>query len=1052
MAYYIVDIPGKPLGKRKGYFFVRIMSNFKKAFNLIIIAIFMWQNIGFCLPDENPTLRPPLTTSKTAQEWLGLSKNHKEVLAKLDEYLKIEEEANDPDRDTTTIEEMRNIEGSVQILVDVMKKDSRTWMRAKAASALGSLYDFKYKEIISALFEQLSQDESVMVRSIIARKSLPEIKESVSKKVAEEIERHIRNADLNPWPRENALKVLDAGCCLGEATNGMASYYRDKGFVDTLVVGVDPDFPSIIEAERNKKEPNVIFILGNLDTDDFGKADIVISKNLLLYDFEIPVHAKILKRHLNLNGGTIYYSPSLFSDGQDGVSTLWTMERELERLFPKAKHKKYGGYKSEVYNPFGFDITEPVFDSAWPNSAGWVETQLPSKVTVKSGEDLIKVRISNFPDGEFYIRVLNPGAVNDADITVTTSLDNADDLVKAVLLMDTLRRYDARNIKLVMDKPHEIVNGLDRMLRYFCDAIEYIDESGLNRVSLDVEPLEPVEKAKQPSWISQILYQHSRLEHDVKYAAAEVNAQSERIKIDKTSSNPLEWKVDLPHVLHKINVVLVHTTENNTDIAELWAMLIALREGGVKSLSVISAYNGYSRQDKEFSKGEGISAETMVRASDILLDYNMGLNIHYADQSGLFHIGGYNIHNLNSFIQVAENLFDIVVRWEGKDNIKTEFSKHPILLVGPDEGAFGYVKEARDQLEHYIKDNYGIKLPVHWGYMDKERLGGKKVKISPRILGVDDQPIKGVVAKDCWVFVLDDETSWGTTLFASDYALVRKAGIPWHRVLAGVVHGKLAQGLKPFETGWTQDDIIKALEKGEAVEPKPEYINEKEELMPPRLFICTRSVSLPDGFPEENSVSLGPIVAFAIKRLIGQGRVNMEERWKRENLKVVLNEREIATYKLNGETLVFIARRKLLKALIDLGWITALHTTVHEDGSNSYGFTLNKDKIDIVAFSGDYAETKTDSFLKDVDELKPEQKAVLITRSSEQEKSLMEHEEIKRRLGNKIFIVTLRRRSQADRKWSKLLGNRQSYDFRKMTKVKDIIDDQKLIRVLAGAL
>jgi len=557
------------------------------------------------------------------------------------------------------------------------------------------------------------------------------------------------------------------------------------------------------------------------------------------------------------------------------------MERELERLFPKAKHKKYGGYKSEVYNPFSFDITEPVFNSAWSNSAGWVETQLPSKVTVKSGEDLIKVRISNFPDGEFYVRILNPGIVKDAELTVKTSFDTADDLVKAVLLMDTLRRYGAKNIKLVMDKPHEIVNGLDRMLRYFCDAIEYIDESGLNRALLDVEPLEPVEKTKQPSWIGQILYQHSRLEHDVKYAAAEVNAQSGRIKIDKTSNNPLEWKVNLPHVLHKVNVVLVHTTENSADIAELWAMLIALRERGVKSLSVISAYNGYSRQDKIFNEGEGISAETMVKASDILLDYNMGLNIHYADQSGLFHIGGYNIHNLNAFVQVAESLFNTVIRWQGKENIKNEFSKHPILLVGPDDGAFGYVKEARLQLEHYIEDNYGIKLPVYCGYMDKRRLSGKKVKISPRILGEDSQPIKGVAAKDCWVFVLDDETSWGTTLFASDYALVRKVGIPWYRVLTGVVHGKLAQGLKPFETGWTQDDIIKALEKEAAVEPKPEYINEKEELMSPRLFICTRSVSLPDGFPEENSASLGPIAAFAIKRLIGQGGVNMEEKWFR---------------------------------------------------------------------------------------------------------------------------------------------------------------------------
>jgi hypothetical protein len=207
----------------------------------------------------------------------------------------------------------------------------------------------------------------------------------------------------------------------------------------------------------------------------------------------------------------------------------------------------------------------------------------------------------------------------------------------------------------------------------------------------------------------------------------------------------------------------------------------------------------------------------------------------------------------------------------------TEFKEHPVLLVAPDDGAFGYVKEASGMLKSYIKDKYGKEMDVYSGYLDKKRLGGKKVVISGSVLEDEGKPLSSVDVKDCWVFVLDDETSWGSTLLAANYALVRKSGAAWHRVLTGVVHGKLAQGMKPFYTGLEEEEILEAMNAGKNIEPRPEYINEAEELMPPRLFLCTRSVSLPEGFPEANSASIGPIIGFAVKRLIGLGRDRLEE-------------------------------------------------------------------------------------------------------------------------------------------------------------------------------
>ncbi len=45
------------------------MINFKKVFNLILI-ITLLQSARFCFSADNPTLRPPLATSKTAREFM----------------------------------------------------------------------------------------------------------------------------------------------------------------------------------------------------------------------------------------------------------------------------------------------------------------------------------------------------------------------------------------------------------------------------------------------------------------------------------------------------------------------------------------------------------------------------------------------------------------------------------------------------------------------------------------------------------------------------------------------------------------------------------------------------------------------------------------------------------------------------------------------------------------------------------------------------------------------------------------------------------------------
>ena len=497
----------------------------------------------------------------------------------------------------------------------------------------------------------------------------------------------------------------------------------------------------------------------------------------------------------------------------------------------------------------------------------------PSVITVKTEDNkIIELKTSHFPDREIYLRIMNPGVVNGASVTVTSFLDSSEDLVKAIILLDNLKRNGAKSIRLVLGKEYGIKNSLDRLLRFYCDQLF------CNGVASGAIPLEAVKKDEGPHLVTKVFYTHERLKQDAEEAADYINAESEKVEIVKPDESPLSWKVDIKSDLRGEDVILVHTTENVYDFAELWVMLIALRTAGVNTISLINTYEGYSRQDKEFNPGEAVSAETMLKTLDALVDNHMGLNIHYADNSGKVEnksdpnafVNRYALYNLNAFVQLAENLFDRIAAWSEGD-LAEELNKHPLVLVGPDDGALGYAEEAAEVLKDYIQKKYNIEVTVHVGYMDKKRISGKEVQVEGRVLGKDGNPITTVSnIKDCWVMILDDETSWGTTLLASTYALVRKAGVAWSRVLAGVVHGKLAQGLEPFKTGYSEDDIMAAVKYGVAIEPKEECINETKKLMPPRFFVTTKSITLPKDFPEDQSVSIGPIIAHAAKTFVGK--------------------------------------------------------------------------------------------------------------------------------------------------------------------------------------
>ncbi|MGD9014825.1 MAG: glycosyltransferase, partial [Candidatus Omnitrophota bacterium] len=802
------------------------------------------------------------------------------ILNKLNnEYLKIEgkhtSRSTNSKRDKEIVEEIRNM-GTIGIrsLINIIWREKQAWVRAKAVLILGQLYRDEYKDITLALVERMLIDESILVRSIIARKVIPEIKKQVSDSEAKNIiEGEIERVDLSPWQRQDALQVLDVGCQFGEASHGMAAYFRKQGYVDVIVVGVDQDYSALIEAERNRTDDGVVFIYGDVDTDMFGPADIVISMNLLLYrGIELRQHAESLVRQANTDGGMIYFAPSIWnsyydSSGPDAYMRLIDMDYRLKELLPQANLKRF-----DYSEPFGEGSDRGTFGSPWGVSSGWIVATLPSKITIETEKGIVRIKAMRFPDREWNLRILNPDVLKDAQVTFTCSIDSPDDIVEIVFLAEMLRYYGASNIQFVTEKLRDINNGLEIMLRYHFDGMAYRDERGIV-VPYEVGGLGMRGKKSPPIWTHRVLYQHKRLRADAKDAADAINAISQRIKVSKESRNPIDWKITLPKNLEGQNIVLLHSTENNLDIVELWLMLVALRQARVGSISLILTYAGYSRQDKIFKPGQGISALAMLKAIDALVDNYFALNVHYGKQSGLVQLDSYpyKLYNLNAFVQVAEDLFEWLVNQINRSLVE-ELGEHPLIVIAPDDGAFMYVREATLLLEDYIRENYGITINISCGYMDKKRKSPTEVEIPPYILDENNQKItkvNGKDIKDCWVFIIDDETSSGGTLLAATYVLVRKMYLSWVRILTGVVHGKLVRGLDPFRTGHTYREITAAISSGRDIKPRPRYIDESRELMPPRLFITTKSVALPKSLRGKQRVSIGPLISHVVKDIIG---------------------------------------------------------------------------------------------------------------------------------------------------------------------------------------
>ncbi len=221
------------------------------------------------------------------------------------------------------------------------------------------------------------------------------------------------------------------------------------------------------------------------------------------------------------------------------------------------------------------------------------------------------------------------------------------------------------------------------------------------------------------------------------------------------------------------SVTIIQSTVNDSDFVSLLQLIDACSEAS--RIDVVIPYMGYARQDKQFKRGEPISARAMAGA--IQADNVFTVNIH-------------NESILDYFDARASNLDATPMIGEYIKNMKF---KNP-LIVAPDDGAIALAMNAS-------KD-----LGIDYDFLEKTRLSGESVTIQP----------KNIAVKGRDVIIIDDIISTGGTM-AETISLLKKQGA--HEVFVACVHPVLSSNavLKLFKAGVKGIIATDTIDKGVSV-------------------------------------------------------------------------------------------------------------------------------------------------------------------------------------------------------------------------------------------
>ncbi|XRO77304.1 ribose-phosphate diphosphokinase [Methanocaldococcus sp. 10A] len=202
-------------------------------------------------------------------------------------------------------------------------------------------------------------------------------------------------------------------------------------------------------------------------------------------------------------------------------------------------------------------------------------------------------------------------------------------------------------------------------------------------------------------------------------------------------------------VVDEINddeAVIINTQKNQNDaIVETILLCDALRDEGVKKITLVAPYLAYARQDKKFNPGEAISIRALAKIYSNIVDKLITINPHET--------------HIKDFFTIPFVYGDAVPKLAEYVKDKLE---NPIVLA-PDKGALEFAKTASEILN------------AEYDYLEKTRLSPTEIQIAPKTLDVNGRD----------VLIVDDIISTGGTM-ATAVKLLKEQGAK--KIIAACVH------------------------------------------------------------------------------------------------------------------------------------------------------------------------------------------------------------------------------------------------------------------------
>jgi ribose-phosphate pyrophosphokinase len=195
--------------------------------------------------------------------------------------------------------------------------------------------------------------------------------------------------------------------------------------------------------------------------------------------------------------------------------------------------------------------------------------------------------------------------------------------------------------------------------------------------------------------------------------------------------------------------VIVGSVVDNDALVQLMLLIDACEPSRTH---LVLPYMAYARQDKQFKKGEPLSARVVARALSRGVSDIFTINIHDPEVLKYFAVPAQNL-------SLARDIGSC---------IGTLALKNPLILA-PDDGALGFAEQ--------------VAAAGGWecDHLDKTRLSGVEVRMAPKKLSAASRP----------VVIVDDIISTGGTIATAAGMLYQQGATD---VYAACVHGVLTNG------------------------------------------------------------------------------------------------------------------------------------------------------------------------------------------------------------------------------------------------------------------